>query len=110
MELIQRATLPGVDHRTVQVDGAKLHYVIGGEGEPLLLWHGFCETWYAWRKVMPALAQHYTVIARKIRTPLLGLGGSHSKADEVRRQLEEIAHNVEGGAIENCGHFWMGTS
>jgi hypothetical protein len=34
----------------------RLHAVIGGEGPPLLLVHGWPQTWYAWRLVMPALA------------------------------------------------------
>jgi pimeloyl-ACP methyl ester carboxylesterase len=41
----------------------RLHAVVGGEGPPLLLVHGWPETWYAWRLLMPALAQDFTVIA-----------------------------------------------
>src|SRR5215218_294516 len=39
------------------------HAVIGGDGPPLLLVHGWPETWYAWRLLMPALAQDFEVIA-----------------------------------------------
>jgi pimeloyl-ACP methyl ester carboxylesterase len=39
------------------------HAVIGGDGPPLLLVHGWPETWYAWRLLMPALARDFTVIA-----------------------------------------------
>jgi pimeloyl-ACP methyl ester carboxylesterase len=37
----------------------RLHYLLGGNpnGVPVLLWHGFLSTSYAWRKVMPALAK-----------------------------------------------------
>jgi len=41
----------------------RLHAVIGGEGPPLLLVHGWPETWYAWRLVMPELAKRFQVIA-----------------------------------------------
>jgi pimeloyl-ACP methyl ester carboxylesterase len=41
----------------------RLHAVIGGEGPPLLLMHGWPETWYAWRLLMPALARDFEVIA-----------------------------------------------
>ena len=41
----------------------RLHAVIGGDGPPLLLVHGWPETWYAWRLVMPALARDFEVIA-----------------------------------------------
>ncbi len=49
--------------RTVKVNGVPLHYVMGGHGSPIVLLHGFPETWYAWRNVMPALAENHTVIA-----------------------------------------------
>lgn len=50
-------------HATVTVRGTKMHYVTGGKGEPLVLVGGWPESWYAWRKVMPELAQHYQVYA-----------------------------------------------
>ncbi len=49
--------------RLVEVDGVRLHAVTGGEGPPLLLVGGWPQTWYAWRKVMPALARRHTVVA-----------------------------------------------
>jgi pimeloyl-ACP methyl ester carboxylesterase len=59
-------------HHTASVNGIQLHYVIGGQGDPVVLLHGWPETWYAWRHVMPALAKNYTVIAPDLR----GLGDS----------------------------------
>jgi pimeloyl-ACP methyl ester carboxylesterase len=59
-------------HHTTSVNGIQLHYVIGGHGDPVVLLHGWPETWYAWHKVMPALAKNYTVIAPDLR----GLGDS----------------------------------
>ena len=50
-------------HNTVSVNGIQMHYVIGGQGDPVVLLHGWPETWYEWHKVMPALAKNYTVIA-----------------------------------------------
>jgi pimeloyl-ACP methyl ester carboxylesterase len=49
--------------RFVNVNGMHLHVVIGGEGPPLLLVHGWPQTWYQWRLVMPALARDFTIIA-----------------------------------------------
>jgi pimeloyl-ACP methyl ester carboxylesterase len=59
-------------HHTATVNGIQLHYVIGGQGDPVVLLHGWPETWYAWHKVMPALAKNYTVIVPDLR----GLGDS----------------------------------
>jgi len=49
--------------RYVQGNGIRQHVVIGGDGPPLLLVHGWPENWYAWRLIMPTLAESYTVIA-----------------------------------------------
>ena len=59
-------------HRMASANGIQMHYVIGGQGEPVVFLHGWPETWYGWHKVMPALAQNYTVIAPDLR----GLGDS----------------------------------
>ena len=49
--------------RYVDAGDVRLHAVIGGEGPPLLLVHGWPQNWYAWRLVMPALARDFEVIA-----------------------------------------------
>jgi pimeloyl-ACP methyl ester carboxylesterase len=49
--------------RFVDTGDVRLHAVTGGEGPALLLIHGWPETWYAWRHVMPALAKDFEVIA-----------------------------------------------
>jgi pimeloyl-ACP methyl ester carboxylesterase len=49
--------------RFVDVGELRLHAVIGGDGPPLLLIHGWPQTWYAWRMLMPTLAQAFEVIA-----------------------------------------------
>jgi pimeloyl-ACP methyl ester carboxylesterase len=59
-------------HRLIPVNGIQLHYVIGGHGPPVVLLHGWPETWYQFRLVMPALAKNYTVIVPDLR----GLGDS----------------------------------
>ena len=47
----------------IDTGALRQHAVIGGDGPPLLLVHGWPQTWYAWRLVMPALAQDFQVIA-----------------------------------------------
>ena len=49
--------------RYVNAGGLRQHAVIGGEGPPLLLVHGWPENWYAWRLLMPELARDFQVIA-----------------------------------------------
>jgi pimeloyl-ACP methyl ester carboxylesterase len=49
--------------RYIDTGELRQHAVIGGDGPPLLLVHGWPQTWYAWRLVMPTLAQDFEVIA-----------------------------------------------
>ena len=51
------------ESRFIDAGEVRLHAVVGGEGPPLLLVHGWPETWYAWRLLMPALARDFEVIA-----------------------------------------------
>jgi hypothetical protein len=59
-------------HHMATVNGIQMHYVIGGQGDPIVLLHGWPETWYSWHRVMPDLAKNYTVIVPDLR----GLGDS----------------------------------
>ena len=74
-------------HHTASVNGIQLHYVIGGHGDPVVLLHGWPETWYEWHNVMPALAKKYTVIAPDLpglgdsSKPLTGYDGKAVAAD-----------------------------
>jgi pimeloyl-ACP methyl ester carboxylesterase len=49
--------------RYVDTGDVRLHAVTGGDGPPLLLIHGWPQTWYAWRRVMPTLARDFSVVA-----------------------------------------------
>src|SRR2546422_2415690 len=58
--------------RFAEVNGTRLHYLIGGKGNPVVLLHGYAETSHMWRPIMPLLAQRHTVIVPDLR----GAGGS----------------------------------
>jgi pimeloyl-ACP methyl ester carboxylesterase len=84
-------------HHTTMVDGVRLHYVIGGAGDPLVLLHGWPQTWYEWREVMPALAERYTVIAPDMR----GLGDSAKPLDGY--DARSVAADIYG-LVQQLGH------
>jgi pimeloyl-ACP methyl ester carboxylesterase len=66
-------SLPGeFRSRHAQVNGTRLHYVTGGQGEPVVLLPAWPETWWEYRGIMPLLAQRYRVLAVDVR----GMGGS----------------------------------
>jgi pimeloyl-ACP methyl ester carboxylesterase len=56
--MMPAASIPGFRDDIVTVSGVRLHYWLGGdpEGQPVILWHGFLSTGYAWREVAPVLA------------------------------------------------------
>ncbi|RKR86612.1 pimeloyl-ACP methyl ester carboxylesterase [Micromonospora pisi] len=62
--------------QTARVGNLTINYIRGGRGSTLVLLHGYPQTWYMWRKVLPELARHYTVIAPDLR----GAGGSDAPA------------------------------
>ena len=65
------------DHHMAFVNGQQIHYVRAGEGPAVVLLHGWPQTWYMWRKVIPALAERYTVLAPDLR----GFGQSSKPLD-----------------------------
>ncbi|MBN3950057.1 MAG: alpha/beta hydrolase [Nostoc sp. NMS7] len=85
--------IPGFVSETINIDGVNIHYKIGGDpnGQPILLWHGFLSTGYAWRSVMSALAQAgYAVLVPDMR----GYGDSDkpagTKGYDARALAEEF--------------------
>jgi pimeloyl-ACP methyl ester carboxylesterase len=89
------ASIPEVTHHHATLNGADLHYVTaGGAGAPILLVHGFPESWWAFHKLIPLLAIEHRVIA--VDLPGFGDSGhepgeyTSSFAAESLRQL--IAH------------------
>jgi len=63
--------------RFADVPGVRLHYLIVGEGAPVVLLHGYAQTSHMWRPLMTELARTHTVIAPDLR----GIGQSSIPAD-----------------------------
>lgn len=61
-----------LSHYFVDLDGVRLHYVRAGEGEPVVLLHGWPQTWFMWRDIIPPSSERFAVIAPDLR----GLGDS----------------------------------
>lgn len=72
-ELEARATIPEVEHHAEQIDGRLVHWVSAGSGgSPVLLVHGFPETWWVFHRLIPLLSPSHRVVA----VDLPGFGGS----------------------------------
>jgi len=50
-----------------RVNGLRIHARMAGQGSPVVLLHGWPQTSYAWRKLIPLLAERHTVIAPDLR-------------------------------------------
>src|SRR5258708_30632693 len=54
---------PNFKHQIAEVNGIKIHYVIGGGGETPGLGHGVGHNWDMWKPLFPQPSQHFTLIA-----------------------------------------------
>src|SRR5271169_2360021 len=66
-----------IQSRFANVNGTRLHYLVAGKGDPVVLLHGYAETSHMWLPLMPKLATSHTVIAPDLR----GSGQSSTPAD-----------------------------
>ena len=99
------ATPPGFSHHVAQLSAVRLHYVLGGAGPPVVLLHGWSQTWYEWRHVLPALAAKYTVIAPDLR----GLGDSSKPLTgydkrTVAGDIHELVERLGFERVSLVGH------
>lgn len=84
-------------HRFVETNNIRLHTVTQGEGELVVLLHGFPEFWYAWRYQIPALARHFKVVVPDLR------GYNDSDKPESGYDLDTLSADIKG-LIERLGY------
>jgi len=100
--------MDGFTHHTARTAAGRIHYVRGGDGPPMVLLHGWPQTWFAWRRVMPALAERHTVVAADWRgAGFSGRPASGYDGDTVAAELREVVAQLSGGApVTLIGHDW----
>jgi epoxide hydrolase 4 len=75
-----------------------LHCVTQGEGELVILLHGFPEFWYSWRHQIPALARHFKVVVPDLR------GYNDSDKPQSGYDLDTLSADIRG-LIEGLGYL-----
>lgn len=96
-------------HHFADLGEVRLHYVTAGSGEPIVLLHGWPQTWFMWRDVMALLAPHFSLIAPDLR----GLGDS-SRPDDgydkrtVARDIAELMTGLGHERFRVIAHDWGG--
>jgi pimeloyl-ACP methyl ester carboxylesterase len=92
------ADAPGFVDKTVQVNGTRIHYQIGGQGSPVVLLHGYAQTGHMWKPILADLAKTHTVIVPDLR----GAGGSARPDDgyDKKNMAKDIHELVTGVTTE----------
>jgi pimeloyl-ACP methyl ester carboxylesterase len=101
--------LTNARHETVSVNGVKLHYVVDGDGDPVVLVPGWPESWYAWRQVMPELVRNgrrvFAIDPRGFgdsEKPLSGYDPD-TTANDLHAFIEALGL-ASGGGVDIVGH------
>jgi pimeloyl-ACP methyl ester carboxylesterase len=87
------------------VNGVKLHYLIAGKGDPVVLLHGFAETSHMWLPLIAELADRHTVIAPDLR----GFGQSSAPDDgytkkAMAQDIHALVQSLGDHRIRLVGH------
>jgi pimeloyl-ACP methyl ester carboxylesterase len=101
--------IPGVAHRYVDAGGLRVHLAEAGEGEPVLLLHGWPQHHYMWRRVIQRLAQRYRLLAPDLR----GFGwtqapGNGYDGETFARDQVALLDALEIDRARVIGHDWGG--
>lgn len=80
-----------IEDRFASVNGARLHYLTAGKGEPVILLHGYAQNSHMWRPLIVELAKSRLVIAPDLR----GFGQS-SKPDSGydKKTMAQDVHDL----------------
>jgi len=96
---------PGIRSRFAKLDGVKLHYLAAGNGEPVILLHGYAQNSHMWRPLIPELAKTNAVIAPDLR----GFGQSSKPPQgydkkSMARDIHALAASLGLKRVRICGH------
>lgn len=92
---------PGFEHLVVETPGLQTHVAVLGEGEPVVMLHGFPQHWWQWREVAPAIAERgYRVLCPDLR----GAGWTVADDPRIRREtrLQDLLALYDALGIERA--------
>jgi pimeloyl-ACP methyl ester carboxylesterase len=99
----------GVEHHQIEISGLRLHVAMIGEGEPLLMLHGWPQHWYMWHALIPHFAMQYKVICPDFR----GFGWSDApyrgyKKEQLADDILALLDRLGLEKVRLMGHDWGG--
>ena len=97
--------MPSAVSKFTEVNGVRLHYLVAGKGDPVVLLHGYAETSHMWRPLIEKLADKHTVIAPDLR----GFGESSSPPDgygkaAMAQDIRAMVQSLKYDRIRLVGH------
>jgi len=103
----------GMEEKYIETNGIKLHTMIIGSGEPLILVHGFPDFWYGWKNLIPGLKDKYRLIMPDMR----GFNLSDKPEGADNYEMKYILDDIKGigealnlGKFNLAGHDWGGAA
>jgi pimeloyl-ACP methyl ester carboxylesterase len=91
------------------------HYCANPESVESAVIDEYCRTFAAtggiggalsvYRGIFDWMMQTAPLTQKKVNVPVLGLGGDKSLGVHVAEMLQQVATDVRGSAVPNCGHF-----
>lgn len=104
MELLKE-----IEEKFVETNGIKLHTVIVGSGEPIIMLHGFPDFWYGWRDIIMGLKDEYKCIAPDMRGYNLSdkpKGIENYKLDICVEDIKGLSEALNLGKFYLAAHDW----
>jgi pimeloyl-ACP methyl ester carboxylesterase len=91
--------------RFAEVNGSRIHYLVAGKGDPVVLLHGYTQTSHMWRPLMEKLARDHLVIAPDLR----GFGQSSLPKEgvtkaEMAQDVHALAASLGLSSVKVVGH------
>ncbi len=106
MELLEQ-----IEERYIETNGIKLHTVLIGTGEPIIMLHGFPDFWYGWKHIISGLKDEFRLIVPDTR----GINLSDKPERDEDYYIEVLAEDIKGlsealnlGKYTLVGHDWGG--
>ena len=101
----QPALAEAPQSRFADVAGSRIHYLVAGQGDPIVLLHGFTETSHMWLPLMAALARDHLVIAPDLR----GIGQTSIPASDfskaaMARDVHALVASLGLKKVKVVGH------
>lgn len=100
-----------IEEKYIKTNGIKLHTVIIGHGEPLILLHGFPDFWFGWKKLIPLIKDRYQLIIPDMRGYNLSDKPEGVENYRVELLIEDIIGLIDHFGFKSvylAGHDWGG--